>query len=104
MRSYTHDSAEPSPRSPPEPPAQRRRADLRRSFHDDEAGAPQMLHKPLGDDLGSALRTRFPPLKRNAQASAPAASAWSTRRNIAKGAASTRSEMRDLTNSAANLA
>jgi hypothetical protein len=29
----------------------RRAADLRRSFHDDEASAFQMLHEALGDDL-----------------------------------------------------
>jgi hypothetical protein len=37
---------------PLESPSERRRANFRWSFHDDEARALQVLHKPLGDDLG----------------------------------------------------
>jgi hypothetical protein len=33
----------------PEPAAERRRADLGRPFHDDEAGSLKVLDKPLSD-------------------------------------------------------
>ena len=36
----------------PEASPERRTASDRRTLHDHEAGAPQMLNQPLGDDLG----------------------------------------------------